>query len=269
MSQPLRAAVHRCGPLRIGSLLLAGLFALPVVLVGQSPTPTTVVVRAIAQDAKIVGSGVGGARITIRDTRTGAVLATGLQEGGTGDTQAIMGDRPREGGVFDTEGAGHFEATIDLTEPTHVLIEAVGPLGTPHASQSATASLLLVPGRHLTGDGVVLTLHGFTVELLETPVELASGSRLDLRARITMLCGCPTEPGGLWDSSGYDLAVDLLHEGAAVASGTLSWAGETSLYDGALDVPDDATPGEYVLRVVAVDPSTTNAGMLQQRVVVR
>ena len=48
--------------------------------------PTTVKVSVIAHDGKLMGSGVGGARVTIRDLDTGEVLADGLHEGGTGDT---------------------------------------------------------------------------------------------------------------------------------------------------------------------------------------
>ena len=53
--------------------------------------PTDIVVRAIANDAKLIGSGVGGAHIVIRDAQTGDVLAEGLHEGSTGDTRAIVG----------------------------------------------------------------------------------------------------------------------------------------------------------------------------------
>ncbi len=250
-------------------LLGAAGLGLPAASAAQTPTPTTVVVRAIAQDAKIIGSGVGGARITIRDTQTGDILATGVQEGGTGDTQAIMGDRPREGGVFDTEGAGQFVATLDLVRPTRVLIEAVGPLDTPHASQSATVSLLLVPGHDITGDGVILTLHGFTVEVIDAPTEATPGERIGVRARVTMLCGCPTEPDGLWDSSSYTLSADLVFDGAVVASQPLTWTGETSIYEGEITIPTESARGALALRLVAVHAESANAGMVQQAIRIR
>lgn len=251
------------------SILVAALVAGPFSIAGQEPIATTVVVRAIAQDAKIIGSSVGGARIMIRDAGTGDVLARGVQEGGTGDTGAILGDRPRAGGVFDSEGAAYFEATLDLTEPTHVVIEAEGPLGTEHAVQRTTTSLLLVPGHHIVGDGVVLTLHGFTVEIVEAPDEVTAGQTLRVRARITMLCGCPTEPGGLWDADGYDLSLDLVGPDGVVASGSLAYSGETSHYGGELVVPDEPGSGELELRVVAVQASRANAGMVAQPIRIR
>ena len=45
---------------------------------------TKVMVRAIARDAKIIGKGVGGARITIREVSSGKVLAEGMLQDGTG-----------------------------------------------------------------------------------------------------------------------------------------------------------------------------------------
>ena len=247
----------------IGLILTVILAAWPISVTGQEALPTTVVVRAIAQDAKIIGSGVGGARITIRDARSGEVLASGVQEGGTGDTQAIMGDRPRAGGVFDTEGAAHFEATVALSEPTPVVIEAEGPLGTEHAIQRSTTSLLLVPGHHILGDGVVLTLHGFTVELVDAPAEVAGGETLTVAAKITMLCGCPTEPGGRWDADGYDLSLALVGEAGAVVSAALLYSGETSHYQGEIAVPTGLEPGAFRLRIVAVQASRANAGMVE------
>jgi hypothetical protein len=253
----------------LGLIFTAALGAWPRSVVGQEGIPTTVVVRAIAQDAKIIGSAVGGARITIRDARSGEVLASGTQEGGTGDTQAIMGDRPRAGGVFASEGGAHFEAALELTEPTQVVIEAEGPLGTEQAIQRATASLLLVPGHHIVGDGVVLTLHGFTVEVVDAPAEAVAGQRLTVRAKITMLCGCPTQPGGLWDADGYDLSLDLVGGAGVVASGSLIYAGETSHYEGDIVVPGDLAAGEFRFRLVAVQASRANAGMVEQPIRIR
>ncbi|HWY76816.1 MAG TPA: hypothetical protein VN281_14430, partial [Verrucomicrobiae bacterium] len=51
---------------------------------------TKVMVRAIARDAKVIGTHVGGARITVKDVATGEILAQGIQQGGTGDTDVIM-----------------------------------------------------------------------------------------------------------------------------------------------------------------------------------
>lgn len=229
-------------------------------------TPTRVMVRAVAHDAKIIGSGVGGARITVVNARTGELLARGVQAGGTGSTRRIMVE-PRERGepVYDAEGAAGFLAELALEEPTLVRIEAEGPLGTPHAARRASRTLLLVPGKDVLGDGVVLTLYGFTVELLEPtsdPSESA-GERVPVRARVTMLCGCPTEPGGLWDSDDYTIEARIVDgEGTVLEKAPLSYAGVTSTYAGRIRIPS----GEVLsLQVLAMDPGKANFGQVRLR----
>ena len=52
--------------------------------------PTQIVVRVISQDGKFVGDHTGGASVTLRDAKTGKVLALGSTKGGTGNTDRIM-----------------------------------------------------------------------------------------------------------------------------------------------------------------------------------
>lgn len=254
-----------------------GSLAAVVALLGAGPgtaadvqeVPTRVVVRAVAHDAKVIGSGVGGARVTIRHRDTGEVLAQGIQEGSTGSTDRIM-RRPQERGatIYGTEEAAAFRATLELDGPTPVEIVARGPLGTPPAEQTASASMVLLPGQHVEGEGVVLTLYGFTVEILE-PVEataVPAGEDLEVGVRITMLCGCPTEPGGMWDARRIDRRARLLDSaGRVVAEAGLEYAGEASTYRAALPAPE---PGAYTLLVTAADPERANVGTARRTVVV-
>jgi hypothetical protein len=222
------------------------------------------VVRVVASDAKIIGSGVGGVHVVVRDQRTGEVLAQGMQAGGTGDTGLIMNPRERGATIFDTDGAAAFQAEIPLTGPTPVTIEYRGPMGTPHAVQQGSASVLMLPGEHLDGEGVVVVLHGFTVELLAPdaePFEAAAGEDFSVRARVTMLCGCPTEPGGLWDASGYDIRAQWIRDGNVVGETALAYSGTRSEYTGTLAAPADAGP--VTLRVISVDQARANTGMVE------
>lgn len=150
--------------------------------------PTKVMVRAVSRDAKIIGTNVGGARITIRDASNGRVLAEGVQEGATGNTRLIM-VKPRERGstVYGTEGAAGFLATLELQRPTTVEIIAEGPLGTPQSTQRASKTLLVIPGRDILGEGVLLEIHGFTVTLLEpTRAVFKPGETTETRATVRM-----------------------------------------------------------------------------------
>lgn len=226
----------------------------------QYATPTRIVVRAVSNDAKLLQDPVGGARITIRDADTGDVLAQGLQRGDSGSTDRIMREPHARGAtLYDVPGAARFDTTLALTAPTRVEVVAEGPLDYPKAMQRAATTLWMVPGQNVTGDGVVLTLHGFIVEVLpSTDAAATPGEALDVRARVRMLCGCPTAPGGMWDASTYTIRAELLRDGAVVARAPLNFAGTTSEYAGAVAVPDD---GATQLRVVATDADRVNFGV--------
>lgn len=256
-------------PFRAGALaaLIAALAASAGPLPAQEEVrPTKLTVRAVANDAKVIGSGVGGARITVTRTRTGEVLARGVQLGGTGDTEAIMEEPRRRGeAVYDSGDAAGFTATLLLRRPTLVTVTAEGPLGVPHATQEASKTVLMVPGQHVTGEGVVLTLHGFIVEILEpTGGTVSAGGELTVRTRVRMLCGCPTRPGGLWDSERYDLRARLLKDGEPVSERSLRFTGEESVFGGELAVPERMTGATLTLRVVVSDAGRTNFGMAER-----
>lgn len=251
--------------LRAGAavLLLLGLTPLPAPAqdAARQVGPTRVMVRAVSRDAKIIGSGVGGARISIVNAETGEVLAEGVQEGGTGDTKLIMSTPHARGmKVYDTEGAAGFLAELSISEPTVVNISAVGPLGYPQAMQSASKRMLLVPGGHIEGDGVILELHGFIVEILSPePLTPVSGS-FRVRARVRMMCGCPIMPGGLWDADSKTFLARLKAGGRIVSESRLRYAGEASLFEGALTVPEQARGREMELEVLVSDPAAQNFG---------
>jgi len=235
--------------------IMAG-FLVVAPLAGQMEShETSVTVRVLARDAKLLGDAVGGARITISQVETGAVLASGVTSGGTGDTQAIMKRRRTKGeGVFASPGAAGWRARFHLSRPTLVRIVAEGPLAFPDASVRAEKTMLLTPGTDLGDDGIVLELNGLIVEALE-PQAGRAGPVVAVRARVRMLCSCPTEPGGLW--SVERVSARLLDEGEAVAVSELGFSGETSIYAGEVRAPG---PGRYTLEILAEDPATANFG---------
>ena len=155
----------------------------------EAPKMTRVKVRAISRDAKVIGSKVGGAKIIVRDKESGATLASGMQLGGTGDTNSIMADPWQRGdAIYDTEGAADFTATLWLTEPTVIEVSAEGPLGTPQSTQMVSKTLLIVPGLDVLGNGVLLEIHGFTVVFAapENPSEFFVGDVIPVRILLTM-----------------------------------------------------------------------------------
>jgi len=151
---------------------------------------TKVIVRVVARDAQVIGSGVGGALIRIRNLETGEILAEGKQEGGTGSTERIMIEPRRRGEtVYATSGSAHFEAKTPLDRPTRVQIEAEAPLGYPQAVQKGSKTLTLIPGKDVLGEGLIIELNGLIVNILSSSSkeDLKQGEAVLVRAEVRML----------------------------------------------------------------------------------
>ncbi len=243
-------------------------FAVPQLFAQGGAKETKVMVRAVARDAKIIGKGVGGARITIRDVSTGKVLAEGTQMAGTGDTSLII-VKPHVRGtnIYDTPGASGYLATLQLEQPTVVEISAEGPLGSSQATQRASTTMLLVPGEDVLGDGVVLEIHGFIVTALAPQVDatVKAGSPFEVKAKVTMACGCPTEPGGHWDSNKIKVVARLIRAGNLEAEVPMQYAGVVNTYSGNVPV---TTPGPVELQILAMDGPQANFGMTRENLTI-
>ncbi|MGD2135861.1 MAG: hypothetical protein PVF27_06860 [Gemmatimonadales bacterium] len=226
---------------------------------------TTIRVRVVSHDAKVIGSGVGGARVIVRDPRTGSVLAEGLQEGGTGDTRAIVIDQvERRETIYDTPGAAQFTFDVELTEPTVLEFVGEGPLGYEQALQRTSKTMLIVPGEDVLGNGIVLELHGFIVELLE-PKAAAAGEQVQVTARVRMMCGCTQEPGGLWDADRLTVTARIYDGETLVRSAPLSYAGEVNMFSGQVSL--EGLAGGERLFVVVADAPRANFGRSETVVV--
>ncbi len=151
---------------------------------------TKVTVRVVSKDAKVIGSGVGGASVEIVNLETGELLARGVQTGETGDTERIM-VQPRTRGqtVYGTPGAASFIAEIPLERPTRVEIRVKAPLSFPEALQSGTKTVTLIPGVAAEGEGIIIELDGLIVRIMH-PAEgdiLRSGEEVRVEAEVRML----------------------------------------------------------------------------------
>jgi hypothetical protein len=151
---------------------------------------TKVIVRVVSKDAKVIGSGVGGAFVRFRNLESGEILAQGKQEGGTGDTERIMVQPRRRGEpVYATPDAAFYQAGILLDKPTQVEIIAEAPLAYPHALQKGSKTITLIPGKHILGEGLIIELNGLIVNIVSpSPKEnLKKGEAVWVRAEIRML----------------------------------------------------------------------------------
>ena len=187
--------------------------------------PTPVTVRVISQGAKFIGTGMGGVDVVLADAATGAPLAKGRIEGGTGDTVKIMNGSPRGTAMADDKSA-QFTATIDISEPREVRVLVTGPRKPAGVAVSKVETRWLIPGQRVVGDGWVVDLPGLALTARREGGQVV--------ADVAMLCGCPIAPGTLWDEKRFELKA--LVGGAAVP---LKWAGQTGRFAGA--VPAGAT----------------------------
>jgi hypothetical protein len=151
---------------------------------------TKIIVRVVSRDSKVIGSGVGGAFVRIKNLETGEVLAQGKQEGGTGDTDRIMVQPRRRGEpLYGTPDAAFFQVEILLDKPTRVEIYTEAPFAYPQAIQKGSKTLTLIPGKHILGEGVIIELNGLIVNILSpSPKEsVKKGERVLVRVEVRML----------------------------------------------------------------------------------
>jgi len=233
----------------VAGLLCAGIAA-------AQAEPTTIVIRVMAKDAKFVGTETGGAQITLRDADTGEVLAQGLTAGATGNTPKIMSDPRARRDALSDDTSAKFSATLDITRPRRITATATGPMELKDAANSVSSTQWVLPGKSINGgDGWVLELPGFAITLIDPLPANVSGS-VPLKVKVTMQCGCPITPGGIWDANKFQIAAQL-ENGAAVP---LTYAGEASTFQGSIPIP---RAGSYVLDVYAYDPSDGNTGLVK------
>ena len=223
--------------------------------------PTEVVVHAISRDAKFIGDSMGGVRIILRDAMSGEILAEGLTRGGTGDTKRLTETAKRREALA-TPDAAAFRATIEIDQPRLVQLEAHGPLGQPQSAITVTSQQWILPGKHIReGNGWMVEMPGFVVDILDpaaaSTIKLPAAD-IKLRANVVMMCGCPTSPGGLWDSNRFQITAMIARNGKTLPEQPLAYSGITSQYE--LSFRPDA-PGVYNVVVQAYDATTGNTGV--------
>jgi hypothetical protein len=140
-------------------IVLAGVLSFSL----ADAAPTRIVVRAKSKDAKFVGTSMGGAHVVIKDSETGEVLAEGLTSGGTGNSKKIMIEPKTRFGRITDASTAKFEAIIDIEEPRLVTVEANAPYGMKPNTVRSSTQIWLIPGKDISGDGLILEVPGFSV----------------------------------------------------------------------------------------------------------
>ncbi|TRX51872.1 hypothetical protein FNH22_23240 [Fulvivirga sp. M361] len=226
-------------------------------------TETKVTVRAKAKDAKFIGSSIGGAYIIIRNTLTDEILAQGKTEGSTGNTTLIMKTDRKRGVPISDEHSAKFLATIDIEEPVFVKIEAHAPLNRKQATAVASTELWLIPGKHLSGDGVILEVPGFVVDILNPrthqyiKLDDVKNTPFNIQANVVMMCGCTISSGGTWNSDDMEVSAIVKKDGVLFNELPLALA-SVNLFEGSIRITE---PGHYEVIVYAYNEKSGNTGV--------
>jgi hypothetical protein len=230
---------------------------------------TNVTVRVVGHGSLVLGREVGGAKVTVTNVATGDIIATGLQQGEAGDQNQIMRTPHlmREP-VYSSAPSASFTTTLYLDKPTLVEIAAQGPLSYPEAMQRASQTVLLVPGQHLTSDGIVLQLYGYIVRI-ESPASgesLVARDDVKLRASVRTLSGTLVRPHSDWDARSIQIFGEVLIGERVIERLQMYFSGERSLFEAPFFVPKSQdAPDGITVRVVAANSADGNVGIGQAR----
>ncbi|MEO6071939.1 MAG: hypothetical protein ABIP67_01455 [Burkholderiales bacterium] len=232
-------------------------------------TPTNIVIRILAKDAKFVGTDMGGVEITLRDAVSGEVLAQGLTEGATGSTPVIMKDGNARREILSDAKSAKFSVTLDLDRPRQIMVTATGPNTPKKSATTVSSTQWVIPGKSIDGgDGWVLELPGFVVTALNpvTEIDLSATRRIPIRVKVTMMCGCPITPNGQWDANKFEIVAMLAQGGKNLQTVSLPYAGKPSEFGGDIDITGK---GQYEMTIYAYDPANGNTGLDRFTVTVR
>jgi hypothetical protein len=220
-----------------------------------SAEETRIMLRVRAVDSKFVGSGVGNVRAVVEDVETGEILNQGWITGGTGDTKRLMETPLQRGQALADDNTAGYLARLDLAEPRFLRFKIFGPYGHRQSMQEASVTSWVVPGKHITGDGIIIRLPGFIVRARAAAPEKGQAR---LEAEVTMMCGCPISKGGLWDADKFEVKALLKRDGKAAGEYPLAFTGEVNHF--AAQIPA-REKGDYEAVIYAYDPGTGNTGV--------
>ncbi|MDY0189573.1 MAG: hypothetical protein RBR22_02460 [Desulfuromonas sp.] len=249
------------------------IFLLPITLLLVLSTtswaiPTQITVRAKAHDAKFIGTAMAGVSVSITDVSSAQVLDRGLILGGTGSTDTLMKQPIKRGQSISNEKTASYNATIDIDEPTQVEIRIQGPQAGGLTAVKSSRTLWVLPGQDIQGDGIVFELYGFVVVPLipHSNTKYDLGAAVELSTYVTMMCGCPIEPKGLWDADNYQVTAWIWQDGKLINKIPMQ-AGKSAGVFNASFVPP--TAGEYRVAFCASDSQMNNYGVAYSGIAVK
>lgn len=228
---------------------------------------TQVMVRVKAKDAKFIGNSIGGALVKIYDVESGELLTSGITEGSTGNTEIIMKNPHERNKNLSDEATAGFLSRFDFKEPKLIEIEAIAPINARQAHIKSSTQIWVIPGKDILGDGVILEIPGFVVDILapQRHHTYQSAEEIEIKSNVVMMCGCPLTPGGIWDADQYEITAVLQKDGKEIQRIKMNYAGKPNTFTGKIK----AKPGNYKLTVWAYDAQTGNTGVNQTNIIIQ
>ncbi|MEC8665281.1 MAG: hypothetical protein VXY16_07400 [Pseudomonadota bacterium] len=238
-------------------------FSLPTAAQMSNGTDTDFKITVKSRDAKFIGTSMGGARVMIVDKRTGDTIVEGVTTGGTGDTATIMKDTYERNPVYFTDGAAKFEFSLEILEPMPVTVTATAPLAQGQSLATVSEDMILIPLKdYTTGNGIMLELPGFAVDVLSPPAHRklphSPDRPITVTANVIKMCGCHIAEDSPWPPENYEVEAHVYVNSLYITSTPLEFTGEPGIYETNLKIPQ---PGTFRIVVTAFDPVTKEGGM--------
>ena len=142
-------------------------------------------------------------------------------------------------------------------------IEVQAPVNKKQATTHVTTQIWVLPGKHILGDGIILEIPGFIIDILEPrshqfiSIQSLEEKGLRIEANIVMMCGCTISRNGLWDSEKMEIAALVSRNGETLKELPLELISE-NLFEGYFPTVE---PGLYEIIIYAYDENTGNTGV--------
>jgi hypothetical protein len=224
---------------------------------------TQLTIRAQAKGGMYLGpDSYNGAIITVRD---GAVILAGPAftnngDSGTRATTQVRGSSPytirtpllppTTYWVVAAATTANYTAMFNLSASKMLTVEARAPLPAVQGDQVATAQVMVAPGQPTSLPGFIVEIPGLWVQ----PEVVVLGNLVNLKTKVTMMCGCEINNGSPWIPSDFQVSAQMIKPVVQPPVGlsfnfNSQFVGETQL--GA---------GNYTAEISARQISTGNTG---------
>ena len=128
---------------------------------------------------------------------------------------------------------------------------------------ASSTEVWLIPGKDILGDGIVIEVPGFIVDVLKPrthqfiPLSSLEKKSIAVEANVVMMCGCTISDGGIWDANQMEVRGIVKRNGQHFGEIELQLS-SPNLFTGNLAVNQT---GNYEIMVYAYQAESGNTGV--------